>query len=151
MEIQFTSYTSEINVPEDESTSSIGLDKMIAKLISRFQPFSVLNGSFIINDVPAGFYVDADKNLLATVISHLFSAMISKTKNSCIRISAKRYNNIILLRMSDTTGFIHSINTHHWYEMRSMAEKLGGCIIIDDIRKKQSNITLSFRCLANVA
>ena len=130
---------------------TIALHKMISHLLCHFQKKAVLQQSFLVNDVSQDFYVSTDKNTLAKAISHLFNSLIPKTRNSCIRVSAKRYSNIILLRISNTNGAIGMINNNCWHEIKIMADWLGGCILMDEVRQKPSNITFSFRCLANAA
>lgn len=150
MENSFTSYSFGSGQSQP-SSESIPLSRMVSQLVSRFQPFAVMRQSLIVNDIPKGFYVDTDENILATVIGHLFNTVIANTKSSCIRISAKRYGNIILIRISDPNGKMQSLSNQDWHALKAMAEKLGGCIIEDDIRRNSANITFSFRCLSNAA
>ncbi|MFI5133907.1 MAG: hypothetical protein ACHQEB_06195 [Chitinophagales bacterium] len=145
MEVQFT-----FGDPKTQ-IRTIALDRMVTRLLPRFQPAAVRQKSFIINDVPPDFYVDTDKEILAAAISSLFVSFISRTHNSCIRVTAKRYNNIVLLRLKDANTGFTSVSDYNWQEARSLAAKLGGCVIIDDMYQKSATITLSFRCEANAA
>src|SRR5580765_7001445 len=77
-------------------SQTISVKCLVTQLLSQFQPLAVTHKSFIINDVPADFYATADKNNLTAVISSLLNSIISRSSGSCIRLSAKRYNNIIL-------------------------------------------------------
>ena len=130
---------------------TISLKRLVAQLLLNLQPFAAGQGSFIVNNVPADFYVHTDENNLAVIISYLLNSIIGRSRRSCIRVNVKRYNNIILFHLSDSnTELIHT-SDHDWQEVNRLAGKLGGCIIEDDIRKKHATVTFSFCSLANAA
>ena len=152
MEAQFCLSSSQFCLSSRKTESqTISVKCLVTQLLSQLQPLAVTHKSFIINDVPADFYATADKNNLTVVISSLLSSIISRSRSSCIRLSAKRYNNIILFQLRDSNvEFTHTPH-HDWQEINMLAKKLGGCIIEDDIRKKHRIITFSFRSLSNAA
>src|SRR6476646_10482322 len=96
MEIKFTFGT------PVKTSGTVSLNKMIRRLLYSFQPAAVRRNSFFVNDVPPDFVVNANKNMLAAVISELLSSILYKTKNSCIHITAKRYSGIILFKLKDS-------------------------------------------------
>jgi hypothetical protein len=109
-------------------------------LLSEFQPKAVKHRSFIVNDVPEDLYVYAHKNNPVMIISSLLNSIISRSRRSCIRLSAKRYHDIILFRLKDsTTAFTH-ISNHDWQEVNMLAKKLDGCVIENEIRKEHAQL-----------
>lgn len=144
MEIKFTFGT------PVKTTGTVSLDKMISRLLYAFQPTAVRKNSFFINYVPINFIVDANKNMLAAVISELLSSVVHKTKNSCIHISAKRYSDIVLFKVRDSQPG-NDVFECNWREINPLVEKLGGCITTSETHYNSSTITFSFRSLANVA
>jgi hypothetical protein len=142
MENQF----SETN-PEKQS-QKISLKLIVAQLLSQFRP---LRRSFILNDVPSDLYVYAGKNNLEMIISSLLHAIFTRSGRNCIRVSAKRYDNIILISLKDSTDAFTHISHHAWQEVNMLAQKLEGCVIEKDIRKEHGTITFSFCSLANAA
>jgi len=130
---------------------TICLNSLVEQLVSQFQSLALRQGSFVVNNVAADFYVSTDKNNLATVISSLLSSVISGGRDSCIRVSAKRFNNIILFHLQDSNSAFTKDADRDWHEVNMLAGKLGGCIIEDEVRKKHATITFSFRSLANAA
>jgi len=145
MEIQF-------GICNSKTTNKpVPLKLLVEQLVLQFQSSALRNGSAILNDVPEDLYVNADKNILSKIISSLLDSITYSSRNSYIRISTKRYNNIILFHLRDSnTAFIPTQN-YDWQEMNLLAEKLGGCIIEDDLRKKHATITFSFCSMANAA
>jgi hypothetical protein len=120
------------------------LHDMISRLLCSIQPEAVKKNSFFVNDVPAAFTVCTDKNILSAVISNLLLSILSRAGNSCIHISVKQYNNIVLLHLKDSNPLGTINDEYDFRELNPMAEKLGGCITAN-ISNFISNITLSFR------
>lgn len=131
-----------------QTPSKITLHNLVACLLPNFHSITIKQKVHILNDVPCGFCVTTDENLLASVISTLMVSLSGKSRNSCIKITAKRYRNIILLHMKDTYNRHVSISSNAWEELNPLAKKLGGCIVTN--QADSAAITLSFRCLSNI-
>ncbi len=144
MEIKFTFGT------PVKTNGTVSLNKMISRLLMSFQPAAARKNSFFINEIPYDLIVQVNKNMLAAVISELMSSAVHKTKNSCIHITAKRYSDIILFRLKDSNVDGYSFE-YNWKQVNPLVERLGGCITINEAQRKSSQITFSFRSLANVA
>lgn len=128
------------------------LEDLVNRLLPRFQQAASGQNSYFINDIPAGFYIDADENLLATVISCLLGSMAKRSRNSCVRITAKRYNNIVLLRLKDANNkTADAIRYNDWRKVKPLAEKLGGCILAGAGWYDSLTVTLTFRSTAPAA
>src|SRR5580765_295170 len=98
MDLQFS-----LSNPKTAS-QTISVKCLVAQLLILFQPLAVTHKSIIVNDVPADLYATADKNNLTLLITSLLNSIIGRSRNSCIRISAKRYISIILFRLSDSNA-----------------------------------------------
>jgi|KBSSwiStaDraftv2_1062776.scaffolds.fasta_scaffold178258_1 hypothetical protein len=145
MEIQF-------GINNNKTTNNpIPLKLLVEQLALQFQLPALRNGSTILNDVAEDLYVHADKNILAKIISSLLDSVTDSSRNSYIRISAKRYNNIVLFHLRDSNTSCTQTKNYDWEEMNLLAGKLGGCIIEDEIKKKHATITFSFCSMANAA
>ena len=147
MEVMFTP---EISLaPKKKHTGTVALNKMVSRLLYAFQPAAVQHNSFFVNEVPVNFTVNADRNMLAAVISGLLNSVAGKTKNSCIHLGAKRYSNIILFRLQNLNADGNGHFEYNWREINPLVEKLGGCITIGEANRRSSSITFSFRSLAD--
>ena len=136
------------NHPNELTT--VALKQIVSGLIAQWQPFAVKQRSFILNDVPGDFHLKIDVTALTMVISAIFNSMISRTSNSCIRISIKQFNDIILLRLKASNPSGYRCSQPDWHKINRLAAKIGGCIIENDSTKKKS-VTLSFYGLAVAA
>jgi hypothetical protein len=76
------------------------LHLMVNRLILGSMQASVRNDSFIMNDVPAGIFIQAKPDLSLT-LHHLFHTMIAKAKNQQIIVSVKMKGNAVLIQMEN--------------------------------------------------
>ena len=130
---------------------TISLHRMLARQLRWFQSLAVKKSSFIINDIPSDFRVSANKELLAMAIYDLLDSVIGKTNHSCIRVSAKRYQHTVLLRITDGTATYQQGFIQNWQRIKPVAEKMGGSVIVNSGNRKNLSVTFSFRCLSNIA
>jgi len=121
------------------------LHDLVDGLIKTILPVAVRNNTFIVNDVPAGLFIDVDANDLAGVISGLLRSVIHNAKESCIRISANEmYGNTIVLSIKDSNSF----NTYgvvcSLQNVVPLAQKIGGKPVISSQRQKITTIAFRF-------
>jgi hypothetical protein len=77
------------------------LKKLASSLIEEFLPTAILHRNLLINDVPDNLFVEEDQALAKPVISGLIENIISVTENRCIRLSARIFEGIIFLNITD--------------------------------------------------
>jgi len=121
------------------------LKPLVDELLKNSLPFAVHNRSLLLNDIPAAFGINADKNLVAKTLSRLLTTFITYASDSCIRISAERiYGNMVQINVRDN-------NSTHSYAVACalqkivpMAEKSGGHLNITNRRQKITTISFIF-------
>ena len=131
-----------------QAAAKITLHTLVDCLLPGFRSVSLKQKVHILNDVPGGFYFTTDETLLSALISKLFSLIIGSSNNSCIKVTAVRYRNIILLHLKDTNKFNWTPDST-WEQLNPLAEKLGGCIVANPADR--ASVTFSFRCLSTAA
>ncbi|MBL7762693.1 MAG: HAMP domain-containing histidine kinase [Chitinophagaceae bacterium] len=120
------------------------LKQLVKKLVATYQPIAVNQNSFFINEVPEHLLLHADKQVLSTLLGSLLYLTARCGKNTCIKISAKRYHDVLLLHVVDTcTENSYSILTELQH-LKILAEKIGGFLDITSRRNKQTTISFSF-------
>ncbi|HEX7904479.1 MAG TPA: hypothetical protein VF487_11415 [Chitinophagaceae bacterium] len=117
------------------------LRPFVSVLLNSFRPTAIRNGSILVNDIPKDIQIDADRDLLASVLGGLLAHVITIAKDSCIQISAKVYTNVILLHIKDHNT-ISSISIEN--NLQLLAEKMGGFVGVSSQRKKLTTIAFSF-------
>jgi signal transduction histidine kinase len=122
----------------------LSLKKLVSQILTHFQPAAVRHRSFLLNEIPDNFLVNADENILTSVIGSLFSAVINKSKNACIRVSAKTYNNIVVVNVRDSNNSITIRIPKELEEAQPLAEQLGGCITLNHQWNDVTTVAFSF-------
>jgi hypothetical protein len=129
----------------------IQLRFLAGKLINGIQPAAVRQNSFIVNDISPAIMVTTDENLLATVINDLLAVIVSRNKNSCIRLTAKSFTNLVLLHIQDQNKTIRETTLNDFDGLQPLASKVGGCITINNRKKESATLVLSMLDFASVA
>jgi glucose-6-phosphate-specific signal transduction histidine kinase len=127
------------------------LHQLIGHLADRFLPIAVRRHSFFVNNIPPELQIDHNDDVLTTVLSGMLSEVVSHTNDSCIRFSARRYGYVIVLEMQQCgNGFRYS-ESIVLQQVQQLAEKIGGCLHINQEEPAKSIIALSFPNLPAVA
>ncbi len=129
----------------------VALQTLVSHLVAGIVPMAVRGGNFLVNDIPPGLLLHADTTMVREVLNNLFISIIPYVENSCIRISAKVYGNVVLVQLRDHTGINSYFIEQHLTDCQPMAEKIGGYIGITSQRDNETTIVFSFPNIAAVA
>jgi len=130
---------------ETETLSSFcTLDELAGSMIKSFGPLAARNKSVILNDIPDHLYIDTDPDIIAAVLSGLLSAVIRNAKESCIRLSAKIYTNVILVHIKDYNSLNFCPIENSLQQLQPMAEKVGGSVSVTSQRHNVATFAFSF-------
>lgn len=129
----------------------IQLRFLAGKLINGMQPAAVRQNSFIINDISPAIMVTTDENLLTAIVNDLLAVIVSRNKNSCIRLTAKPFTNVVLLHIQDQNKAIRETSMSDFDDLQPHAAKVGGCITINNRKKESATLVLSLLDYASVA
>ena len=77
------------------------LKKLTSSLIEEFLPTAITHRNLLVNDVPGNLFVKEDHELAKPVITGLINNMLAVTENGCIRLSARIFEGIIFLNITD--------------------------------------------------
>jgi len=84
------------------------LQSLVSRLVAGIVPMAVHGRNFFVNDISRDLVVHADTEMVKAVLNNLFTSIVPYVENSCIRITAKVYGNVVLVQLRDHTG----INTY---------------------------------------
>lgn len=101
------------------------LKKLTSSLFEEFLPAAVLHRNLLINDVPDNLFVEEDQALAKPVISGLLKNILSATENRCIRLSARIFEGIIFLNITDGK------NNNHCGVIEGYQERVTSIISLD--------------------
>lgn len=129
--------------PENSQKFS-GLHELTDRLVSTLLPKATSNNSFFVNEIPDHLLLDTDPQMTASVLSGLLSAVVSYTKDSCIRLTAKIYGNVILMQVKESPGLNINAVEKEVSKLQPLAERMRGSVSITSQRKKLTTITFGF-------
>lgn len=128
----------------NHSMKFTGLYELASRLVNTFLDKASRNNSFFINEIPQDLLLDANPQMFASVLSGLLSTVVSFAKDSCIRLTAKTYGNVILLQVKDSNTFYKYSIDKEIKKLQPLAEKMKGSISVTSQRKKLTTITFGF-------
>jgi hypothetical protein len=79
----------------------LNLKKLTSLLLQQSLPVACRKQNLLINDVPDSIFLGKDKALAIPVIRGLITSILSNTENACIRLSARIFDGMIFLKVSD--------------------------------------------------
>lgn len=126
------------------------LDCLVSLLATSVLPTAVRRKSFIINEVPHEFFIATDGNMLASILSGLLQTVVTHAENSCIRIAAEGYGNIVLIHLKDSGNFNNRPVANDLQQVQQLAKKIGGCVSISNQREEMT-IAFTFPNLPQAA
>jgi hypothetical protein len=124
--------------------SKLNLHELTDRLLQSFLPVAVRHRNLLVNDVPADIYIDTDRELAASVVSGLLSAIVGHVENGCIRLSAKIFDTMILFSVTDKSGYNNCGIIEGLQNVQPMADKIGAVLKIADNQENAAVIAFSF-------
>jgi hypothetical protein len=122
----------------------IVLKELVDLLLLSFQPVALKQHSLIVNEIQAGFQVSTDEHALAGVLSNLFGTLVKHCPHSTLVITARCYNDIVLLRIRSDSVVNARDAIRHMKAVRALAEKIGGSVNLINPGAKGSAVLFSF-------
>ncbi|HKZ64772.1 MAG TPA: hypothetical protein VJ111_00380 [Chitinophagaceae bacterium] len=120
------------------------LRELTDRLINPYIDKAGHNKSFFVNEIPDHLQLCTDTQMFASVLSGLLSAIVSYTRDSCIRMTAKVYGSVVLLKLKDSNSSdIYGIEAEV-QKFKPLAEKIRGSVHVTNQRKKLTTITFGF-------
>jgi hypothetical protein len=120
------------------------LHHLVERLSGSLEPAARRNKNLFINNVPEDVCSEINETLVASVLSRLLNEVILHTENSCIRISAKTFGNVVVVHVKDDGCLNYDSISHNLTEIQAQAEKIGGFVGFTSYRNKLTTIAFSF-------
>jgi len=126
------------------SNSFSGLHQLTDCLVNTFLAKATSNNNYFINEIPDQLHLATDRQMVATVLSGLLSAVVSYAKDSCIRLSAKIYGNVVLMQVKESTCLNNNAFESEVSKLQPLAEKMRGSFCVISQRQKLTTINFGF-------
>jgi hypothetical protein len=129
---------------KQSSQSFYGLHELVDCLVGASLPQATSNKSFFINDIPEQLPMATDRHMLVALLGGLLSTVVSYAKDSCIRLSARIYGNVVLVQVKETASLNRNVFESEVRRLQPLAEKMRGAVCVTSQRKNLTTITLGF-------
>jgi hypothetical protein len=120
------------------------LQEIVNLVISSLKPLASTRKSRLVNDIAPGIELNADKDMLALVVSDVLTTAIRHTENDCITISAKSVCDSIFLNVKETGCRPYIAVAESMERIQPLAEKLGGFISVQSSSHEGITVAFSF-------
>ncbi len=100
--------------------------------------------SFIINEVSPEFQIETNESILIIILNQLLGTVVGNSNQSCIRIEAKEYDDVIFLTVKDNSSFASGTVAPDIDAIKTLARKMNGTISISNTDNKINSVLLSF-------
>ncbi|MGZ8524428.1 MAG: hypothetical protein ACXWV1_08360 [Chitinophagaceae bacterium] len=134
-----------LDTTQPEISDSIsGLHQLTDCLVDSFLSKASSNNNHFINEIPDQLHLVTDRQMFATVLNGLLSAVVSFAKDSCIRLSAKIYGNVVLVQVKESTNLSNKAFESEVLKLQPQAEKMRGSVCVTSQRQKLTTINFGF-------
>ena len=124
--------------------NTITLQQLVSRAIAGVMPIAIRNKSFIINEIAPGLQLAGNSDMISTVLHKLIDTVSVHSMNSCIRVSAKAYGNVILVQVRDHHSADACTLAFSLEPAQPVAEKIGGYLGITSQWRNETTIVFSF-------
>lgn len=123
---------------------NLTLQQLAARLVQSFLPVATRNKNHFINDIPDDLFIGADPELVASILSGLLGTVTKNAHESCIRISARVYGNVVLVHVKDYNNLNYLPSENGLQQLQPLAEKIGGSVGVTSQRQNVTTFAFSF-------
>lgn len=139
-----TMETTAVNCSPESAGNQLQLQRLVNALINMRLEILVKKQSFFVNDVQDWLPLKANKKVVTNVLDFLLRNVLHETSNSCIRITAKEYSQVILIHIDDMHERDYSTDSIISDQILVEAKKIGGIVEITRQQKNHTVIAFSF-------
>ena len=120
------------------------LSQLVSRISGDYLPKAVRNRSFFINEVPSDLAVDHNREWIASVVSGMLSTVVMHARDTCIRLSGRKYGQVIVLEVQESGCISTYAMACGLQDVQTMAEKIGGSLNISVHKSAVTRIAFSF-------
>ena len=131
-------------VQENECGENPSLQLLLNELMTEIP--GLLSGNMIIveNEISAELRMNADRKTILPLISELLKSVVINARNTCISITAEKYQDVLTLHVKDWNNYNGYALSFSMLSVSRHARLLGGEVNIDGVQKREATISLSF-------
>ena len=121
----------------------LSLRQLIDRLLNSLQPLARKRNNTVFNNVPQGLCFHAEENLLAYILSTLFSKALQTKYNEFIRVQTLVDDHRTMICIDDADHCLYQALAPEYHRLQTAAQQCGGRIDIYGDGTANSNIAFS--------
>lgn len=129
----------------------VTLHDLVGKIANSYLPVVVESKSFFVNDIPGSLLVENNEEGVERVVKGMLDAIVRHTRNTCIRLTAKKYGYVNVLEVQESGCISTYAVACGLQETQVLAQKIGGTLNISVEKKQSTIISFSFPDLPAIA
>ena len=129
---------------------SDNLNQLVKQLFNTHLPVAIQHNSFIMNEVSKDISLITNKFLVGNLMSAILQTIIEHTHNSCIKINAREYEDIMFIRFDFNNQHNTAAINYRLEKVKYIADKLYGNLEFEANDAHHASITFRFPNLAFV-
>ena len=122
-------------------SGSLQLHHLVNNLLTDLLPQAVRKRTLILNEIPGGFELRADENMVAYVLWNLMSNVVNTSANECIHVEAIKAGNCTMISLRHVSNYFYRSFSGDLRQVQDIAVKLGGCISIECNGENETTVT----------
>lgn len=132
------------SIPSGPIPKSSVLHEVVDHLVTSYSDKATSKKNVFVNEIPGHFQLSTDPQWIASVLSGLLSAVVYYANDSCIRLTAKNYGNVILVQVKDSSSCNINAIESQIQKLQPLAESMRGSVGVTSRRNNITTITFGF-------
>ncbi|MCR6718810.1 MAG: hypothetical protein NVV59_00655 [Chitinophagaceae bacterium] len=119
------------------------LQNLVGRLTQGYLSEAAKYKNIFVNEVPSDLGIEYNHSWVCSIINGLFNTIVQHSRETCIRISARRYGYVMVLEVKESGSVNGYAMACGLQEINSLAEKIGGCLSIS-VQQPTTTVAFSF-------
>ena len=121
-----------------------GLSELVDTLVGSSSQLANKNRAQITNEISKGLKLTTNIEIVSSILGRLVQLLLTRSKESNIRISAKIFSNVVVMHIKDCNSASTCIAASGLQDLQPLVEKINGYVAITSYRNQQTTIAFSF-------
>lgn len=120
------------------------LRQLAGTLTDSFLPTATRNRNFFVNAIGSDIEIGQNREWIASVISGMLSTVVGYSRDTCIRLTAKKMDSVIIVEIQESGSVNSYTMACALQKIQSLAEKIGGSLHLSINKPQTTTISFSF-------
>lgn len=120
------------------------LRQLAGTLTDSFLPAANRNRNFFVNAIAPEIEIAQNREWIASVISGMLSTVVGYSRDTCIRLTAKKMDSVVILEIQESGSINSYTMACALQKIQALAEKIGGSLHLSITKPQTTTVSFSF-------